>query len=510
MKSFFPNILLKPHKCILLDNIVLHNIGKINVICGKNNSGKTSVLESILNLKSQYLHNIYFQLNNDLIVELLDVSYGKEISNTAKNCAMALEEILHKHKDFLFSAKDINSLVSLVKNDYDQRQDISPKIRFRSFQGYFIGRLNEYIKDFLFEPVLVNAHRNLQDKPEIKDDIPVESNGENLTNKLFHIFNSDKKEIYNKINAAFYEITNYHFKIDLSNKRNLSLKFSTDFKTWTEYKNCGMGLIDVLIILWFALGIEDSPVLIEEPESHIHPEMQRKLLAYIKNNTDKQFFFTTHSNIFLDPTYADKIFYTEIKDGAVQISEVTSRAETLQNLGYSISDNICADLILFVEGPTDRMNYEVLLKKFGLYEKYTISIFYLGGDFMKHFNPEDYIQSIPYDRVYAIVDKDPNSDKYREDFKLKCNESGINLTTLKRYSIENYLTVDSLKQYYGNKKPELEGVECIDPDKPIKDSIGFSPDKNLTYKFLENMTKSDIEDTDLYDFLQKIKEKLEG
>jgi AAA15 family ATPase/GTPase len=36
--------LRKPHKGIT-ENVILRDLGKINVICGKNNSGKTSILE---------------------------------------------------------------------------------------------------------------------------------------------------------------------------------------------------------------------------------------------------------------------------------------------------------------------------------------------------------------------------------------------------------------------------------------------------------------------------------
>src|SRR5688572_30142204 len=41
----FSSLLLRDHK--MLKKVELHDLGRINVICGKNNSGKTTILESI-------------------------------------------------------------------------------------------------------------------------------------------------------------------------------------------------------------------------------------------------------------------------------------------------------------------------------------------------------------------------------------------------------------------------------------------------------------------------------
>ena len=48
--------------------------------------------------------------------------------------------------------------------------------------------------------------------------------------------------------------------------------------------------------------------------------------------------------------------------------------------------------------------------------------------------------------VTAIIDKDPESDKSRQEFKHNCREYGIKVTRLKRRAIENYFTLSAIRQ----------------------------------------------------------------
>ena len=75
-----------------------------------------------------------------------------------------------------------------------------------------------------------------------------------------------------------------------------------------------MGLQDLLIILYFALASDHEVVLIEEPENHLHPEIQRRLIGFLREKTKKQFFLSTHSSIFLNTQFADRVFTCRLTD----------------------------------------------------------------------------------------------------------------------------------------------------------------------------------------------------
>ncbi len=57
--------------------------------------------------------------------------------------------------------------------------------------------------------------------------------------------------------------------------------------------------------------VEDRVVLIDEPEQHLHPDLQAKILTYMRNvahESKAQFVITTHSPTILDQAFDDELF----------------------------------------------------------------------------------------------------------------------------------------------------------------------------------------------------------
>ena len=76
-------------------------------------------------------------------------------------------------------------------------------------------------------------------------------------------------------------------------------------------ESMGSGILNIAHFLAYIKTLDKPSIIcIEEPESHVHPEMQKKFLSFVKERKQKQFIFSTHSNIFIDPNIADKIFYS--------------------------------------------------------------------------------------------------------------------------------------------------------------------------------------------------------
>ena len=257
-------------------------------------------------------------------------------------------------------------------------------------------------------------------------------------------------------------------------------------------------------MLFFVASPEYQIVLLEEPESHLHPEWQRRFLSYLRDGTDKQYFLSTHSNIFLDSGLVDRVFFTSFKE-EITVHDATSRAILLSDLGYSVTDNLVSDLILLVEGPKDSQVIEEFLVKMKVWGEYNIKIWPLGGDIMDQVDLSVFSES---KNILALVDNDPGSAEVRKKFMSNCGSLNIPVTQLTRYAMENYFSLRAIREVYKQWGTTISnGVQEIAPTTKVETQIGINVKRNNRLIAAE-MTLSEVEGTDdLYSFLQTVHQK---
>lgn len=381
------------------------------IFVGKNNVGKSSILNAIKLLCGQFhIKPESFHTQNEPIeIMALFRIYEKDIIYLYEQRKVSQ---LRKFEKWL---EEFRERISIVDEEFlTVNLKVYPNGEIR--YGDDVIKNNPYIKEVLPNLNIVNERRDMSyldsqlmdihGFPNIEEvmknvcifDASRPCNGcfdcigfinkkspidltLNETFKLvnYQLYSTNLKKYADSINQFFkqsygnqYEI-NYKFDFNIEELLKVhTMVRNNTIKKDVDINNVSSSLRSLYILSLFQAyldveGVMNSLIIIEQPELHLHPELQKIASEIIYRLSKKnQVFFTTHS-----PHMLYNFSIRQIKQVVVSSEEhdtiigpAVSIDQILDDLGYSANDLMSADFVFIVEGKDDRSRLPLLLDKY--------------------------------------------------------------------------------------------------------------------------------------------------
>lgn len=324
----------------------------------------------------------------------------------------------------------------------------------------------------------ITQFNNFKSGPNAKDNEAVQA----MTDSIADIFGVGRLEI-----SAAPDGTQLVFSLDGTSYRGSEL---------------GAGIMQFVVVAANVLVKRPTLLLIDEPELSLHASLQVKFLSLLARSVTGPTVFASHS-LGLTRSIADTILVSS-KD-ATGISTLadyraaSNLALTLGELGYGGLHDTAYKAVLLVEGATEVRVFQELLSKYNV--KNEVVLVTLGGDSMATGNRDLELAELRKlaENVYAVVDSERTTAtaepiQERQDFSKSCEAQGIKYLILERRATENYL--DQTVAATVMKIPEVSFGHF---DKPPAE---WSKPRN--WRIAKEMSRDDLSGTDLDSFLSKL------
>ena len=261
----------------------------------------------------------------------------------------------------------------------------------------------------------------------------------------------------------------------------------------------GSGLKTVLLVLIYILliphvdgrSLDNYIFAFEELENNLHPSLQRRLFGYLRNfavDNNTIFFFTTHSNVVIDLFSNDdqaQLYHIEHDGNEANIRAVKTyieKAGIIDDLDIRASDLLQSNGVVWVEGPSDKLyiNRWIDIWSEGKIKEGTHyqCVFY-GGRLLSHLSaePPDNREEDPINilltnrNAIIIMDSDKlNKSQEINDTKKRIrkeiNDVGGFCWITQGKEIEHYIPKSVLSSYY-----DMEISNEIDRYTPFDDYL---------------------------------------
>lgn len=413
------NITVKNYRCF--ENIDISLNDSLNVFVGMNNAGKSSILLAVEKALT------YLKTNENNFT-LDDYRWGHagigantqvefSLSLTIEERKVICRQIFHEMKDHVDWERFIDRILPIfevftIKTDlgkfevnignlflkdgilavypYDDRKEESSINNL--FRQLVVGTLNRSVKEIIethhwsakfdIQKAILSAlypkyysFSEFRSRPNIGVNQPNMSsfNGTQTANVLLNLKNHTFLRYRKQYQVICHEFHNFYNNINIDavetdpGTGNADIQLivkGTDFPI--PIGNVGAGMVEVLTFITNMISCENSILVIEEPECHLHPHAKKRLYKLILQASEKnQVFVITHDPLFIPWDNPSALYRFAYSDSGTTIHSLKDKIEIklMDKIKSALNDIskrelLFARALLLVE---DESQYQFLL-----------------------------------------------------------------------------------------------------------------------------------------------------
>ncbi|MFZ1530424.1 MAG: AAA family ATPase [Ferruginibacter sp.] len=492
------SIKVRDYKCFGEKEQGFDKIYPVNIIIGKNNSGKSSlldVIEEIVKSKTDFFKKKRKKtVGSQIVIKTkIDEESIKRIFPSGKHGGGINED----HRQFGLKLIDKEITYSYTENTERKIEVFNPPLH-TTYDSDLVSVLKNPLQNRTF--IKINGERDIKSEGIHRSQIELSPDGSGATDFIRRIVTMSAYDTslitkillseLNKILSPDLEFKNI-LPQEIEGEGKWEIFFEDTDENVIEISRMGNGIKSILLVLlnmvvWPEINKIKRDTIVfafEELENNLHPALQRRLFNYIESYSLKYkstFFITSHSSIVVD------MFSRNLN---AQILHVTKQADTaivktvidhqdgkniLKDLDYKASDLLLSNGIIWVEGPSDAIYIELILelfckqKKLPPFKNMSFTIQSLSTAIWKYAGFEDFnwdkvnieienkiisLQKLNQNHL-LLIDKDGNYENLKPSQYDKFKDgTGKNKARLIFESIK-YMNIDetSLENNYGNLK----------------------------------------------------------
>lgn len=391
-------------------DIEITDIEQVLILVGKNNTGKTVILDALRALAGSYQIT-----RDDFNREEKNIVISAKIQYDESDLHLMHEQgIVSNYKRFdLWEREFISRLPSYSDGTLTFDMIVNKDGMIRYYDGH--KKHNPYIKQVL--PVIyhIDNQRNFR---QIQDEIAFKQDDKwmnclrsdkcifdvgRICNRCFRCIGMISKKSVDELNvceaARLFEYKMYHQKLDnflrsvnqnfqKNGGKGEEILYSMNFHpdeicrlngelynrerdSVTSLDRMSMGMRCIYILSLLEAYVYDTDVipciiLMEDPELYLHPQMQKVAAEILFRLSKKnQVFFSTHAPSMLFNFTSKQIRQITLdKESYTVVEKHTNIDRILIDLGYTANDLMNVDFVFIVEGKQDKSRLPLLLNRY--------------------------------------------------------------------------------------------------------------------------------------------------